>query len=383
MKILMVSNDFLPNPGGVANHIAELSKAMVKQGHEVTVLHFCYEKPEHFSEALAGVKIIRKQLAKNLADQQSNYAKITRYLTTIILGSYHIRKTIKFWQPDVIHWHDFYHTSLAMWLIKFKGKKVLTNHASGYLEDYGKGILSQLKLKLYAKPADIVIAPSEELLEKSLILNKPCHFIPNGVDAIRFNPAIIESKEWREKLPANIKIIIAPRRLDPKNGLEHLIKAMPQIIKIIPNVYLLIAGGGSTAEQKKLETLAESLNVQMHYTITGNLPYEIMPNIMALADVIVIPSLMEAVSLAALEALALAKPVIASNIGGLPYVVDDEVGKLVPPADPVALAAAIIEFLQNELLCKRKGQAGRIKIEKQFIWEQIAKQTLQEYCYES
>lgn len=374
MKILMLSNDFLPNPGGVANHIFELSKAMTQLGHEVRVLHFCYTHIEPQKEIIEGVEIIRCWLTKESANKKNRFDKIARYLATMIKGSKAIRQQIKQFQPDVIHWHDYYHTSMAMYFVPFKGVKILTNHASGYLEQYAKGGLWHPYLKALAKPADKIIAPSQELADKSRLVKNSVFFIPNGVDTEKFKP-LENKKKSREEF-----LLIAPRRLDPKNGLNFLISAMPLIRKEIPQIKLIIAGGGEKSLKDSYLQLAKELNVSDIVSITGDVPYKDMPSIMAGADLIIIPSLMEAVSLAALEAMASGVPVVASDVGGLPLIIDETVGALVPPKDPQALADAIINLyhLPPDELAK-KGFAARERVLKTFTWAAVAKKTLVVY----
>lgn len=378
MNILMISNDFLPNTGGVANHVFELSKAMVASGHDVTVLHCCYEKTNPVQEIIQGVKIIRVTLTNNSAHKQDKFSKAWRYIATIFNGSRAIRKAIKQLKPDVVHWHDFYHTSMAMFLVGFKGKRVLTNHASGYLEQYECGGIWHTYLKWLAKKAKVIIAPSQELADKSCILNKPVHFIPNGVDADVFKPQ--KSKQVLADVPENAFLIVAPRRLDPKNGLDYLINAVPIIKQSIPHVYLMIAGGGPESLLNEYQQLIQSLNVSDYVTITGAVPYAKMPSIIANSDLIVVPSLMEAVSLAALEALSSGVPVIASNVGGLPFVIDDTVGALVPPKNPEALAKAVIDFYQSPAKkMDAMKKAARQRILDAFTWRKIASRTVEVY----
>ena len=103
---------------------------------------------------------------------------------------------------------------------------ICTNHASRYLEQYAKGPFTSL-LAFLRKPCDGIIAPSKELAQKSMISGKPTKFIPNGVDETRFKP----TDKYREDcckrfgIDPQSKIILAPRRVDPKNGLMTLINA--------------------------------------------------------------------------------------------------------------------------------------------------------------
>ena len=104
---------------------------------------------------------------------------------------------------------------------------------------------------------------------------------------------------------------------------------------------------GDGPEREKLERLAGELNVSDMVTFLGRRPNEEMPALLADSDVAVLPSLMEATSVAALEAMSCGVPVAASRVGGLPEIVDENVGVLVKPADPQSLAAALVALLRR------------------------------------
>ena len=100
-----------------------------------------------------------------------------------------------------------------------------------------------------------------------------------------------------------------------------------------------------------------------------------MPRLVPSADVVVIPSFYEAVSLAALEALSCGVPVVASDVGGLPYVINSNNGILVPPGNPAALADALSQLLANETSRLEKGHNGRQMVLEKFTWDKVAKDT--------
>lgn len=380
MKILMVSNDFLPdNPGGVANHIANLSEALVRLGHQVMILHFSYALDEDRHDNHAGVPIHHVAVAKNLAFKRSLYAKVMRFFLTWWKGGAVLSKLIKRYHPDVVHWHDYYHSSLAIRRIHFKGKKVLTNHASGFLELYARQGWTRYYLKFLAKPADAMIGPSEELAEKSKVTGKPCYFIPNGVNLERFQPVADKgaARKYLGYAPDDL-CIVAPRRLDPKNGLDVLIQAIPQVLHCEPKAQFVIAGGGDPRLQRHYETLAQTLNVGHRFSVTGYLEYHMMPQIIGIADIVVIPSYYEAVSLALLEAMACGVPVIVTDVGGMPSVVDDSVGLVVPAGDPKKLGEAILKLSRSSEQRQQKGLQARSKVAMLYSWQTIAQRTCEQ-----
>lgn len=382
-RILFVTNDYLPMIGGVSNHIDFLARALASKECEVLILHFCYSNFGLPLEKKGGVKVERIVLSNDLIGKQSLYAKISRYIRTVYIGRKQLKKTIKIFRPDVIHWHDFYHSSLATKYLATECTLICTNHASQFLEQYAKSIFFHKYLSWLVNHADGIIGPSEELALKSRISFKPCRFIPNGVDENKFSPTRKYRAEIETvfKLSANDFLILAPRRLDPKNGLEILIRGMPAVISAIPNAHLIIAGGGEKTLREKYQSLIVSLGISTHVTITGEIDHKKIRKIISSADLVVIPSFFEAVSLAALEALAAGIPVVASNVGGLPYVVNEKNGILVPSGDVEKLSEAIIDILRSPKTLKTKSLAARRSILERFTWGHVAEETLQFYDY--
>jgi glycosyltransferase involved in cell wall biosynthesis len=108
----------------------------------------------------------------------------------------------------------------------------------------------------------------------------------------------------------------------------------------------------------------------------GSVPQERMPEVYRGADVAVLPSLREATSIAGLEAMATGLPIVGTNVGGIPEIVQDGIsGLLVPPGEPVAMAEALKTMIQNATLRHSCGQAGRERVEQDFSWAAIARRT--------
>jgi glycosyltransferase involved in cell wall biosynthesis len=147
-----------------------------------------------------------------------------------------------------------------------------------------------------------------------------------------------------------------------------LIKAMPKIIPQYPNTSLLLIGDGP--KRAELQDLVHKLGIADKVIFTGN--RRDIPQLLATLDVVVLSSFYEGTSITLLEAMAAAKPVVASRVGGNPEVVEDGVtGFLVPPADPDALAFRLSQLLGDEDLRQKMGQAGRQRVEEQFSLSQM------------
>jgi glycosyltransferase involved in cell wall biosynthesis len=152
-------------------------------------------------------------------------------------------------------------------------------------------------------------------------------------------------------------------RLEPEKGHRHLIEAMPAILAGAPDTWLAVVGEGSSVGS--LRELASALAVSDRVIFTGR--REDVSALTADLTVAVLPSLREAQGISILEAMARRVPVVASDVGGIPEVITSGVdGVLVPPADPAALAAAVLELLGNEALRRRIGEAGYATVRDRF-----------------
>jgi glycosyltransferase involved in cell wall biosynthesis len=150
-----------------------------------------------------------------------------------------------------------------------------------------------------------------------------------------------------------------------RKGHLHLVRAMPRILEQTPQFELLIVGGGKRPYREKVEREAQRLGVARHIHWTGS--RDDVPRLMQGIDLCVCAALEEPLGLTALEAMAAARPVVATRVGGLnEIVVDGETGLLVPPADPLALAEAIASLANDTALAERLAIGGARRIESHF-----------------
>ena len=152
-------------------------------------------------------------------------------------------------------------------------------------------------------------------------------------------------------------------------------RAMPRIVERADAEALLIGDG---PERSGLARLARDLGVADRVRFLGARPPEEMPGLLRSGDVAVFPSLMEATSVAALESMACQVPVAASRVGGLPEIVDEEVGTLFEPADPDDLAEAVIRLLASPDLAER-GVRARARVVERWSNDRLVERHLEIY----
>jgi glycosyltransferase involved in cell wall biosynthesis len=369
----MLTHDFPPQPGGIANHVYEISKRLVRQGHEVFVIKQKVSKKEQDCYAVDGIRVYSvSELPMIRIRNPYSFVKMTLK----------IREIIRDKRIDLIHTHGFFYECI---MTKFAKKVpiVFTNHESGFLEMAARKRYRNL-ISYVLNHVDFLIGPSEELARipwQFGVRPELTRFIPNGVDTKRFNSRI-NGKEIRKKyhFADDDIVIICARRLEPKNGVEFLIKAVPLIARCNPMVRLLIVGGGFPEERKRFEDFILRLGLKDKVTFSGSIDYSFMPQYYAAADMAILPSLMEATSLAGLEAMATGLPLIGTDVGGIPFIIEDKkTGIIIPPRDVDAIAKSIMMLAKNKSLRDKLGRNARKKVEKQFSWDIITDELVKIY----
>lgn len=178
-------------------------------------------------------------------------------------------------------------------------------------------------------------------------------------------------------------VILCPRRLVRKNGVDIAVRAMAGVATAIPGSHLVIAGAGQ--EREDLERLVAGIGLSGRVSFLGAVNHRQMPGLYCAADVVVIPSVevdgvAEATSISALEAMACERPVVASGLGGLAELIrPGQDGVLVPPGDPEELAGAIIRLYGDPESRVELGRNARARVEAAFVSAEHAATVLEVY----
>ena len=192
--------------------------------------------------------------------------------------------------------------------------------------------------------------------------------VPNGVDLDRFQPMDSE----REPL------ILFVGALIERKGVKHLIAALPSVRQALPGYRLAIVGEG--AQRDDLKKLAAALGVGDRVDFVGSQTPRQVSSWMRRAKLFVLPSLEEGLGVVLLESLASGTPCIGSDVGGIPDVVTPDVGQLVPPSDPRALSAAMLEILSSPAAWSTLSQNARRRAQTYFsVWHAIGMRLMNVY----
>lgn len=190
------------------------------------------------------------------------------------------------------------------------------------------------------------------------------HWIPNGVDLARFFPRDPPAG-LRASLgiPAGLPVIGSVGRFVPYKGYAYLLEAARLVREVRPEVHWLLLGNGELRGELMRQCRTLGLERQVHFAGWR----DDVPDVLALFDIFALPSLGEHFGRVLIEAMAMARAVVATDAGGVPeIVIQGETGLLVPPAQPRPLAEAVLALLKDPALAARLGAAGRRRAETEF-----------------
>lgn len=269
-------------------------------------------------------------------------------------------------KPDIVHTHTSKAGILGRWAAFFSGVPIIVHTPHGHVFwGYFSPWLTQLFIlleKFTAGITDRIIT----LTDREKTDHRHVHIAPerkfttihSGVDLSRFFDASVNTVKIRKELdlPEGAFVAGTTGRLTPVKGHIHLLAAAVKILAIRPDVYFVFLGDGELREEL-MKYAADS-------GIAGNVRFagwrSDVAAVLSLFDVFVFPSLNEGMGKAIVEAMAMGKPVIAGDVGGIPdLVTHGGNGLLVPPSDSVALAEAILDLHDNSDKRIKMGDAGR------------------------
>ncbi len=374
MRILMTSDTYLPRMGGGEYHVYYLARELHQLGH--------------------GIRLF-------VTEHNAN-TDTDPWVT--IRTPYHGWKSIlpiakQLWSEaklvDLIHSHYSYRLATISAVVALLQRKpfIITQHGLGLLPQAGakwwQKILLRIMRYISQKNATVIISTSEDLSVDIRALGFAKKIVPitNGYDDQLFRPL---------QPPTNTNpVLVTIRRLVPKNGIQYLIAALPELRQKFPSLHYIAVGDGRLKDD--LVALAQTLGVTDMITFAGAATHAQIIDYYSQAHVVVIPSTAESTSLSCIEAMALQKPIVASRVGGLIELIgaNEERGWLVriTPTEHcdyhapmqiessriTSLALAISEALTQGDLIHKKTSAAAVYARTHFPWTIIAKKTEDAY----
>jgi phosphatidylinositol alpha-1,6-mannosyltransferase len=374
-RILIYTHEFPPIAGGAATYSYEIARELNKLGQKVIILTVQSENARLFDRELS-FQIVRMPLINGRNKQR-------------IMGLCGLIYSLLRYRPQKILITDKWAQevcSFACLLLPFK--YFLTVHGSEVLlnTDLKKGRWRLRKcffLRL-CNNAQKIFAVSEytkELLIKAGISSDNIIVLPNGIDIRRFSRNT-DGRKLKEKLGIKDEsIILTLARLHPRKGQDIVIKALPYVLRRVPNTKYVIAGAGEDYE--RLVMLVKEYNLNGNVIFSGYIPDDQIIKFYDICDVFVMPSRqegpwVEGFGISFLEASARGKPVIGGDHGGVrEVIIDGQTGIVVNPYNPEEIAEAIINILTDKEYAVSLGERGRQRCFTYFNWERIAQRTLE------
>lgn len=372
MKILLVIPYFFPSVGGLENYALQIAKGLCKKGHTVAVVTSNMHAKQYFVEMIDGLTVYRLPISFTVSNTPVNF-----------LWFFSIESIIKKEKPDVINGHTpvpFLADIAAILAKKHRIPFILT-----YQNDLVKDVwFLQVLITFYyfflglptLRKADAIIASSQYYADGSIYLRRflrKVEIVPPGVSLESFSDLSGQTLSFLRHQYKDKKVVLFIGQLDKTHehkGLTYLLEAVQLIIKARTDAHLLVIGRGNYISFYK--HLCEKLHVSAFVSFIGFVRDEELPYYYTSSDVVILPSYnaAEGFGMVLIEAGAAQKPVVASRVGGIPFVVKDrKTGLLTEPRDVKGLSEAILKILDNRRLQKELGRQNYLWVKENFTWD--------------
>lgn len=364
MRVLVIAPNFYPKKGGVETFVQEIGKRNVKEGVKITVLSPRYGN-EPKEEVVDGIRVKRSRRFFSI----SNMNFFPGVFFKIPEEEY-----------DITHLHHpdpVGNISGWFWARRKNKPFVVTYHADISRKDIIRKVIAPIYEKIFLKrilrEAAFVTTTTPLYPEVSCVLGNMkirTETVPCGFDERRFHPGIRTDGLKKKLGVGGKKVVMYLGRLNYYKGIEYLIEAYKIARERVKDSVLIIAGSGP--EEKKLREQAKGMK---DVIFTGRVLDEDLAGYYSLADVYVLPSIYEAegFGISLLEAMACGVPVIASNMSGMPFVLDyGKAGLLSRPRDSMDLAEKIVKMLTDKGMREKMSRHAQEYL-KSFTWEKAGR----------
>jgi phosphatidylinositol alpha-1,6-mannosyltransferase len=363
MKVLVVTNDFLPRVGGVNGYVAELMRRFPRG--DVTVLAAAWPDAASFdarypqrvvrwpTRGMYPTAPVRDRVEELVRETRADIVLFGAAAPLALMGRAIQRRT-------GVPYATFTH-GVEVWA----GQVPVT-----------RGLLGSL-----TRGAALTMAVSEWAVQqlRQVVGPEPwIELVPPGVDQRWFHPGVPDAEVRARHGLDGDPVISCVARLTLRKGQDKVIRAMPWILREIPETRFLVVGSGP--DRDRLEGLANRKRVADRVVFAGEVPYEVLPQYFRAGDVFAMPCRtrklgleVEAFGLALIEASAVGRPVVAGDSGGAPEaVLHGETGLVVDGNEVDEVAEAILELLGDPDQAAKLGARGADRVHRDFTWEALS-----------
>ena len=341
----------LPPPaGGMANQTAQLAELLRREGADVTLVQVNAAYRPAWVGRWRGLRAL---------------FRLARYVPALWRA---------FGRVDVVHvmansgiaWFVF--AMPAVLLARARSKPVAINYRGGGADRFLRR--AAWVVRPLVRLADALLVPSGYLQAIFRSHGIDSTIVPNVIDLARFTPA---ARGWNADAPH----LIVTRNLEPIYDIPTALRMFAHVRRECPAARMTVAGEGP--QRAALEALAAQLGVREAVTFSGRIDNARIADLYRSATVFVNPSRVDNMPISVLEALASGVPVVSTDVGGVPYLVEHErTALLVPAGDPTRLAGAVLRVLREAGLAARLIDAGRTAV-RRYEWASVGPQLLGVY----
>lgn len=356
--VALVASSYFPRIGGVEHHTAQVARELMSRGHQVEVWTVA-------SGALTGAREVDGVTVRHLSTPLPHASPqgALRFFLHMPVALRQWVSAFRAFRPDVLHVQCFGpNGAYAVMLARLTGTPfVISSHGETRADDHNvfdRSATLRAALRYGVAHASAVTAVAEDVAKdlRDRFGAASVRIVGNGVRVDR---------RGTRPVPPDRKLVLSAGRLEENKGFDLLVRA----VSLLPSVRLVIVGEGS--QHHRLEALASSLGMSERVSLVGPRTPSQVVKAMSGADVVVVPSRKEAFGIVVLEAWAAGTPVVATAIAGpAAFVTDRQDGLLVDPRDQRALAGALREILQDDVLWERLSNGGSRSVTR-YTWGSV------------
>jgi glycosyltransferase involved in cell wall biosynthesis len=338
--------------GGAERQAVALAERMVARGHAVSLIVLRDRQPHEWPTTL---NVVRLDVHKNPASLLGGLAKGRRFL--------------RYFRPELIHSHT-YPANMASRLLKisFPTTAVISTVHSVYEGPWPRILAYRLSDFLSRRTTTVSQAGAARYVRLKAVPAHKCSVVTNGIDTVEFVPSSERRACLRAQMGVNEEFVwLAVGRIVPAKDYPNLLRAFSRVHAVIPAARLWVAGEAPATGLMPVQALAAELGVEASVRWLGL--RSDMPALLDAADAFVSASAWEGMPLAVGEAMAMEKPVVATDVGGVRELVG-ECGVMVPAKAPAALAQAMLTLMQTTPQARSSlGRAARERMQRQFSFD--------------
>lgn len=373
MRLVLITRRFWPLVGGAEVAMGNLAAHLQQEGHQVTLLTARWDPSWPPEVQYAGVRVLR------LPQPRQRIWGTLRYMQAL-------RRWIRQHCDgiDLIYVSMLKHDAYAAVSAGQRGQLPVILRAEGAGETgdvaWQEGYPFGATIRRMCCQADALVAPSSAIFDELTAAGYPAAKITRISNGVKM-PAQVSPGRRRDarlaitqavtnlSLPHDAHLSVFTGRLHPSKGLKYLLDAWPSVLVDHPEAHLWLVGVGP--DEKALRSQIRRLRLPERVRIIG--PFDNVDDVLSAADLYILPSLQEGMSLALLEAMASGLPVVATDIpGNREVVAPGETGLLVPPQDSGEMSAAVCRLIDHGDFAAKLGKAARRHVEAHFALRQTA-----------